>query len=160
MNQVKFDLMVREFPFLAQVFTQQHLSHDSVGNITVHRGDKNLLEVTPEEQSLSDGFLIDFTKSRQFWFVTDTGEIGELSSSFWRAEAFHGRNHSTEVSPIGVQLMVDRGSVEALRRVAYIVEVSGENWDTWIEKWYVGIYKMQRFDWVSFCRSFNLRFAC
>jgi len=47
MNQHKFAQMVREFPFLTRILTEQNLSADSIGSIEVMRGDRNLLEVEP-----------------------------------------------------------------------------------------------------------------
>ncbi len=155
----KLDRMIQEFPFLLGLLAKQRLSHQNIGNVTVHRGDKNLLEVRPIYESHDIGEHGDYTRSRQFWFVTDTGWTRRLSTSTFRTQVPHGTKCDMQTPSIGVQMMTDRGSFEALRYVTHIVEISGEDWSTQINTWHVRIYKMEGFDWVSFCRGCDPRFG-
>jgi hypothetical protein len=145
MNQHKFAQMVREFPFIAKILTEQNLSADSIGNIEVARGDRNLLEIKPSTWSHDAGGGGEHSGYRLFWCVA-VGETISLESA-WARKIPYERNDQRDTSPIGSQLFSLNLDVQ------FIVEVHAEGWDWEEDKTpNVVIYKMQRFNWRSYCR--------
>lgn len=144
MNQHKFAQMVREFPFLANILTEQNLSADSIGSIEVMRGDRNLLEIKPSAWAHDAGGYGSHEGYRSFWFVAPS-EVGQLESS-WHRSIPYERNDQRATTPIGSQLLTLN------RDVLFIVEVHAEGWDGEDKTPTVVIYKMQGFNWRSYCR--------
>jgi hypothetical protein len=144
MDRSKFERLVREFPFLAQIFAEMNLSADYVSNIEVKRGDRNLLEVKPSAWSHDAGGNGEHCGHRLFWCIA-SGETIKLESAWSRVIPYH-RNDQQDAAPIGAQLL-------SLNRDAqFVVEVHEEHWD-WEELMSaVVIYKMNGFDWRQFCR--------
>ncbi len=148
MDSNKFAQMVREFPYITNIFTEEGLSADRIGEITVARGDRNLLEVTPRAWSYDADGYGDYAGHRSFWAVT-VGKIAKLKSAWDRSIPYH-RNDQTETDQIGFQLLaLDRD-------VKYIVEIHAEGWDHEIKSPHVVIYKMENFDWRKYCPPIQL----
>ena len=144
MNQQKFAQMVREFPFITNILTAQHLSADAVGNIEVMRGDRNLLEVTPSAWAHDADQYGSHEGHRFFWCVS-AGEVTQLENA-WARSIPYKRNDQQSAAPIGSQLLTLN------RDVLFIVEVHAEGWG-WEDKTpAVVIYKTQGFNWRSYCR--------
>lgn len=151
MNQHKFAQLVREFPFLVNIITKQRLSADRIGEITVARGDRNLLEVTPSAWAHDADQYGSHEGYRFFWAIS-AGEVTQLENARARWIPFK-RNDQSGANPIGSQLL-------ALGRdVLYIVEIHAEGWD-WEDKIpNVVIYKMRRFDWRKYCQPMRLAYS-
>jgi len=145
MDTRKFAQMVREFPFLSKIFADANLSADSIGNIEVKRGDRNLLEVKPTSWCHDADSWGEHSGHRLFWCVSP-GELMPLKASWQRTQVPHGTTGYESTEQIGAQLL------DLSRDVHFIVEVHEEHWD-WEEQISdVTIYKMQGFDWRHFCR--------
>lgn len=144
MDSSKFARLVREFPFLTKIVTEQNLSADSIGNIEVARGDRNLLEVKPSYQANDADSYGEYVEYRHFWCVAPGGTV-QLVNSHWRTIPYH-RNDYQDAASIGAQLL------SLNRDVQFIVEVSAQGWDWEDRTPSIVIYKVQGFDWRSFCR--------
>lgn len=148
MNSSKFAQMVREFPFITNILTAQHLSADRIGEIVVARGDRNLLEVTPSAWAHDADQYGSHEGHRLFWAVS-AGEVTQLENAWSRSIPFE-RNDQSGANQIGTQLLTLN------RDVLFIVEIHAEGWD-WEDKTpNVVIYKMQGFDWRKYCRPAQL----
>ncbi len=144
MNQHKFAQMVREFPFLAKILSDNNLSADSIGSIEVMRGDRNLLEIKPSAWAHDAGEYGSHEGYRSFWFVAP-GEVGQFESSWHRSIVPHGTKAAGVATPIGPQLL------SLNRDVQFIVEIHEEHWD-WENKIpNVVIYKLRSFNWRKYC---------
>lgn len=123
MQQNKFEAMVREFPFLKQVFAEAELTADTMSGITVARGDRNLLEMTPAAWSHDAGGYGEVSGYRSYWFVTDKGEVGRMDSAWCRTLVPHGVRSQDTAEKISVQL------ASLNKEVPFIVEIHDEKWD-------------------------------
>lgn len=148
MNSHKYAQLVREFPFLAKIFVEMNppytLDADSIADIEVKRGDRNLLEVKPSYQANDADSYGEYVEYRHFWCVAP-GESVRMTNSHWRTIPYH-RNDYEDTPPIGAQLL------ELNRDVLFIVEISASGWDPEERAPSVVIYKMKGFDWRQFCR--------
>jgi hypothetical protein len=149
MNQQKFKQMMREFPFINSIIIGQSLSAETIKNIVVRRGDRNLLEVIPKSwKHDADAYYEhnDYEGYRLFWAVS-VGESIQLKIAWDRTIPFV-KNDQVSADPIGSQL------IELDRNVIYVVEIHTER---------IGhvevrgapnlvIYKMRGFDWRKFYR--------
>lgn len=151
MDQVKFDRMVREFPFLSTILQVGAINQaDLVEDIQVRRADRNLLEVRPGSWHHDAG---SFNRAgfRNFWIVSP-GEVICLKDGFWRTEYPYGTTNDEKVGLIANQL-VDHLS----REISHIVEVTNE-WYDWADQGpTVIIYKMNDLAWRRFCRPISDR---
>lgn len=145
MDMQKFTRMIGEFPFLDKIFGEMNLSADSIENIQIKLGDRNLLEATPDSWCHDDG-SDEHSGHRLFWCVAP-GELLPLKAAWCRTQVPHGRKGFRDTEQIGTQLL------DLNRDVQFIVEVYEEHW-SWEEKVSdVVIYKMNGFSWRRFCRS-------
>lgn len=146
MKQQKFTQLVREFPFLQSILSEQNLRADSIEGIVVKRGDLNLLEVTPEAWAHDLGEWGNDEGHRLFWLVNDEVVI-QLKSSWNRSVVPHHEEPFEAAMPIGNQLH-DLGF-----QVSFIVEINQPSHDT--SSWFdesppcVVVYRMKGFDWLS-----------
>ena len=137
MQQDKFNAMVREFPFLTEVFTQAELKATDISGITVARGDRNLLEVTPAAWCHDAEAYGEVSGYRSFWFVTEQNEVSGMNSAWCRTVIPHGVRSQQPAQKIGVQLASSNKVAE------FIVEIGGEAWDNEDLFPSVTIYKMR-----------------
>lgn len=149
MNTVKFEQMIREFPFVAHILNGQDLWAETIGNIEVARVDENLLSITPFAESHDAGEYGDYSKSRHFWYVLDDDikTIVTMDSAWCRSQVPHGVKGFETALPIGAQLL------PTTKKVLFIVELYRENAnDGEGESRYVVVYKMHDLDWRKRCR--------
>lgn len=147
MKQRKFVQLVREFPFLQSILSEQNLRVDSIGSITIKRGDLNLLEVTPAAWAHDIGEWGNDEGHRLFWLVNDE-VVMQLKSSWNRWVVPHDEEPFGVAMPIGNQL-------HGLGlQASFIVEINQPSHDTssWFDEVppYVVVYKMKGFDWRSY----------
>lgn len=142
MQQNKFEAMVREFPFLTQVLTEAELTAKTMSGITVARGDRNLLEMTPAAWCHDAEGYGEVSGYRSFWFVTDKGEVGRMDSAWCRTIVPHGVRSQDTAEKISVQL------ASLNKEVPFIVEIHDEKWDNEEYCPTVTIYKMHAINYV------------
>lgn len=111
--------MVREFPFLTKILTEVSHRAQTIGQIVVSRGDKNLLEVTPRARLFEDKKSVR-SDYRWFWTVTAKGEIKNLPRA-WQHMIGSKLHERTDAPCIGDHLASSSEDVD------YIVEMSQVN---------------------------------
>lgn len=147
MNQHKFAKMVKEFPFITKILTEQNLFADFIGSIKVARGDRNLLEIKPSAWAHDAGGYGSHEGYRFFWCVATNGEVIQLDSAWSRVIPYE-RNDQQDADPIGYQLL------SLNRDVQFIVEIHEEHFEGEDRVPNIVIYKMRGFYWWRnyFCR--------
>ena len=140
MDSKKFDQMVREFPFIKQVIANLPSFTGSVNDVSVKRGDRNLLEVRPGGWHHDADSWGSHSGYRRFWCVSP-GELVQLESGQHTTRVPHGTRVNEVTSEIGAQLL------KLDRDVQYIVEASDEGWDWEDPNPTITIYKMHDFAW-------------
>ena len=103
---------------------QWEYSAESVGNIEVKRGDRNLLEVTPGAWCHDSGASGEHSGFRTFCAVALNGDIQMLDSSWCRSVVPHGIRSSQPALSIGEQL-----ALLSQDSPPFVVETHGEKWD-------------------------------
>ncbi|HEY4489259.1 MAG TPA: hypothetical protein VJA87_02135 [Candidatus Paceibacterota bacterium] len=141
MNSVKYDLMVKEFPFIATIMRQQCLNADGIEHILVRKADENLLEVEPYYHSCEPVWdhMVLVTHSRLFWSVTEDGAVQQLRYSI-DAETGSGHATVTKVESIGYQLVRSRPT-----NIRFVVELNGD--DEYDDLPNLTIYKLKGLEW-------------
>lgn len=138
MQQSKFDQMVREFPFLTKILAEVIHSAQTINQIIVARGDKNLLEVTPRARLFEDKKNVR-SDYRWFWTVTTKGEIKNLPRTWLHMIGSKVHEHTSA-------LCIGSHFASSSEDVDYVVEMSQVNANGDNLPLTVTVYKMKVFN--------------